>query len=127
MKHVDVATLETTAAPVMIKMTRREKLRRWAGLVRAAPYQLFLYHDREYMPPEWLASPRNLLTGSYANAFAIALSDPVLAAEGLKGDSIADVQKFMELSKADTHEFSCDCGGVINNEEMARRIERIAG
>ncbi len=58
--------------------------------------------------------------------------DPVLQQAGLKADlpggnvSVGGAQRFFELSKSDLHEFSCDCGGVITNEEMARRVENIA-
>lgn len=128
MKHVDVQDITTTAAPVMIKMTRRERLRRWADLIRnIRGCPIYIYHRLEYETDQYLNDPRAVLTGDYPNAFTIALKDPVLQAEGLKGGSIADVQKFMELTKEQLHEFSCDCGGHISNDEMARRIERIAG
>jgi hypothetical protein len=33
---------------------------------------------------------------------------------------------FFELSQHELHEFSCDCGGVITNDEMAKRINTLA-
>jgi len=129
MKHVDISEVTATAAPVMIRMTRREKLLRWAKLVREYSRQLYLYHRLEYWDSFQLSNPTNLRTVdsmSRQNAFSLAYADPVLAAEGLKGDSIAGVMGFMELTQAQLHEFSCDCGGAIDNDEMARRIEKLA-
>jgi hypothetical protein len=40
--------------------------------------------------------------------------------------TLGAVARFMELDRADLHEFSCDCGGRIRNADMARRIENIA-
>lgn len=128
MKHVDILDALTTAAPVMIKMTRRDKLRHWAGLVRQVPSQLYIFHRLEHWVDSELARPvTEFQLYGVRNAFEIALKDKVLQAEGLRGNSIAAVQNFMELTKTELHEFSCDCGGAISNEVMADRIERIAG
>lgn len=128
MKHVDVLDALTTAAPVMIRMTRREKLRRWADLIRATKGRLLIFHRLEYWTPGEMCRPvTEFDLHPVPNAFEIALKDPVLQAEGLRGNSIGDVQHFMQLSKEELHAFSCDCGGAISNEVMADRIERIAG
>ena len=50
----------------------------------------------------------------------------VLYAAGLRSGSVGDAQRFFELSREELAEFSCVCGGSINNNEMAERIERIA-
>jgi hypothetical protein len=69
-------------------------------------------------------------------AFGIAMMDPVFSDLGLKGaphilpgqetGTIRQAMDFFELTQAQLHEFSCDCGGRIDNEMMATRIEGIA-
>jgi hypothetical protein len=48
---------------------------------------------------------------------------PVRAAFGLMSN---DAQQFFDLSREELAEFSCVCGGSINNNKLAERIERIA-
>ncbi|MGZ4849882.1 MAG: hypothetical protein ACXV2C_00720 [Candidatus Bathyarchaeia archaeon] len=122
-----------------LSMTRKEKLMRWAKLVRNETGHLYLYHNLEYASPEQLANHPSMVV--YASdticksAFTIAYEDPIFQDAGLKKvvkfseptvGNIADVMKFMELSQAELHEFSCDCGGEISNKDMANRIEKIA-
>jgi hypothetical protein len=58
----------------------------------------------------------------------LAIKDPIFASQGLKYESsIYDVMSFFELTKAELHEFSCDCGGDIENIDMANRIDMLAG
>lgn len=119
----------TTSVAIPAAMTRREKLMRWAGLVRATPYpHLMLFSGLESYRQDQLAQ---LLTDrSHQTAFGVALSDPVLLDAGLgkpgEAVSIAGHMAFFELSQQQLHEFSCGCGGAITNDDMANRIERIA-
>jgi hypothetical protein len=102
-------------------MTRADKLRRWAEIVRRHKTPLQLYSGLERIPPERLVDFRMVGT-----AFMLAAQDPVLRAAGLRGDSVADVMKFVPLSQMELHTFSCDCGGQISNADMADRIEALA-
>jgi hypothetical protein len=121
MKHVEVSDL---VSAVPIKMVRREKLLRWADLVRKTHNGLHLYHNLEYMTRGQLAETRPIGSGS---AFDVAVRDPEFAAQGLRYESsIQEVLDFFELTQPQAHAFSCDCGGDISNEEQARRIERLA-
>jgi hypothetical protein len=61
-----------------------------------------------------------------ASAFALAARDNVLHNAGLEDSSVAGAQQFFDLSREELAEFSCVCGGSINNNQMAERIERIA-
>lgn len=125
----EVALLERTAEPVM---TKREKLLRFAHVIRQCRRsgdvgygmqdRYFIFNSLEYMDDSVLA--RCSHPGS---AFAVAAADPVLQDAGLKGGDGLSIKRFFELSTSELHEFSCDCGGVIDNEEMARRVERLAG
>jgi len=122
--------IEAVPAPAM---TRAQKLLRWAELVRKAKRSCDLMHNLEHRSPKDLD---RLMVGVHGpTAFGLAARDPVLLDAGLPKPveiegrpmiSVGDVARFMELSRADLHEFSCDCGGEIDNERMARRIEHIA-
>lgn len=108
------------AKPVM---TRRDKLLRFAAIVRSHRGTPFgLYHNLEGYNPEQLNS-----IGLGGSAFEAAAADPILRDAGLTGASVGDAQRFFELSQHELHEFSCNCGGEITNDDMANRIERIAG
>jgi hypothetical protein len=113
--------------PPLPAMTRKEKLLRFAWIVRNHGEKFVIFHGIEYEPQQALDQIYHP-----QSAFAAAGRDPVLQQAGLKADlpgdnvSIGGAQRFFELSQHDLHEFSCDCGGVISNEEMARRIESIA-
>lgn len=106
------------AKPVM---TRREKLLRFASIVRSNVGAYGLYHNLEGYTPEQLNS-----IGLGGSAFAAAAADPILRDAGLTGPSVGDAQRFFELSQHELHEFSCDCGGAIDNNVMANRIESLA-
>jgi hypothetical protein len=109
-----------------VPMNRNHRLMRWAGLIRASRVNLMLFHDLEYMSPKELG--RIDLVDRAPSAFSIAVNDPVFQAQGLgAGANIPEIMEFMEIDQQELHEFSCDCGGVINNEMMANRIERIGG
>lgn len=113
----DLATL-TTAFPVL---TKRDKLLRLAQIVRTAPHSVFMFSNVEYMS---VAEKR--MSSHPNSAFTLAASDAILKDAGLRGTSIDEGQCFFELTNIELHAFSCDCGGHVNNERMASRIERIA-
>lgn len=118
MKHVDVKSLA-------VVMTRSEKLVRWAELIRLSYRQLNLYHDLERLPLYALSDIQ--LSSAGDSAFGVAMGDPLLNAAGLPTHgSMRDIVDFFEIDQRELHEFSCDCGGVIPREEMARRMERLA-
>lgn len=114
----ELQRLETTLAVVM---SRRDKLMRFAKIVRGHAHGFFIYSNLERQPQAaW-----DNMTVAPSTAFAAAASDPIFKDAGL-GSTVGDAQRFFELSREDLHEFSCDCGGAISNNEMADRIERLA-
>jgi hypothetical protein len=139
----EVAPQELVSA-VPLPMTRKEKLLRWAELIRKTDGYLRLHHRLEHTSAEqravyWIYGPTAQPTGFHNHcAFAVAAADPVFQAQGLKGHvaagleqhgpmvSVGDVMNFMDLSLEDAHAFSCDCGGQITNADMATRIGAIA-
>jgi hypothetical protein len=103
-------------------MTKRQRLQCFADAIRREPAgPLHLFINLEYRDAgEWkyLSHP--------ASPFALAAQDDLLHAAGLRSGSVGDAQRFFELSREELTEFSCVCGGLINSNEMAERIERIA-
>lgn len=104
-----------------ITLTKRAKLFRLAGLIRQRVPTIFMFSNVEYMSDV----DRRMATHPYS-AFALAAADDVLKDAGMAGDSVAEGQRFFELTNDELHAFSCDCGGHISNEQMARRVEAIA-
>lgn len=109
-------------------MTKRAKLLRLAHLARSLRGGWFksaqafrIYHSLEHYSDEQYNSID--LSGS---VFALAATDPVLREAGYTAESLGDAKRFFELSREDLHEFSCNCGGEITNQDMADRIEKIA-
>ena len=111
-------------------LSRTEKLLHWAQIIRRSGTQMYLFHLLERQPPDLLPE-----LGFVGSAFHLAGADPVLQGQGIKQDlttlhgqttSVAEVMRFFDLSQEQLHEFSCNCGGNISNEEMAGRVEGIA-
>jgi hypothetical protein len=124
MKHIDISEV-IDAVPIRPVMSRRDKLLRWAELVDRCRNDLHLYHGIEYIRPDQLAGIRPC--DNPISAFTVAMSDPTFQSMGLTpSSSITDAMRFFELSQGQLHEFTCDCGGYIDNHEQARRIARLA-
>jgi len=93
--------------------------------VRYSPPRLWLFSNLEYMPPRQLELIK--VCQCAPTAMGVAVNDPKFQRDGLSASaSIADVMRYFGISLAQLHEFSCDCGGYIDNSEQARRIERLA-
>lgn len=113
------------------KMTRQEKLLHLAKITREHVTPLWLAHNLEHIDPRMLHRfPANYWGFTI---FALAMEDKAFREQGLKAGnpevpqgSVGDVMGFLEVTQQDMHEFSCNCGGTISNEEAANRIERIA-
>jgi len=104
-----------------VPMTRREKLMRFAQIIRTQTSHLFLYNNLEDHDDVSQDS-----IGITNTAFAVATADPIFRDAGLTGETLGVAKRFFELSRDDLHEFSCDCGGALTNTQMADRIEKIA-
>ena len=119
-KPLSTVEIRLFAQPVM---SRRDKLLRLASLVRGATiYPIYIFSGLERCDQTTLDYIEQA-----SSAFALAANDPVLQDAGLKSGTVGAAQRFFELSLNDLHEFSCDCGGLIGNDTMAQRIEKIAG
>ena len=118
MQTVDIGKTVESA----VSLSRREKLLRWAELVRQHPSAIRIFHDLEYYPAARL---RSEIRSDAGTAFNIAFADPVFKSVGLNA-TVQGAMNFFELTQDELHEFSCDCGGRISNNMMADRITAIA-
>ena len=122
-KHIAEAEI-LSAIPVPPIMTRQAKLERWADLISERVEGIALLHNLEHWD-EWKL---NMSLGDIYKkntAFQIAADDPVFKEMGLI-DTAISAMNFFDVSQHELHEFSCDCGGSISNNAMARRIRNIA-
>jgi hypothetical protein len=108
------AALQRRLAEVGKRLTKRQKLMRFADIVRSrARCPLYLFNNIEYLDRgqwKYISHP--------ASAFALAARDKVLRNAGLEDSSVADAQQFFDLSREELTEFSCVCGGSINKNKM---------
>jgi len=125
MKHVPSSEI-LSAIPVIPVMTRKERLEHWADLISQHD-RAGLVHNLEYWGHDRLNTPLSEIFSTYYadTPFIIAARDPAFKAMGL-GDTVASVMKFFEISQAELHEFSCDCGGAISSKKMAARVRYFA-
>jgi hypothetical protein len=105
-------------------LSRRERLRRWAQILdKGAHRELKPLSLIEY----YAERDRALLRGD-DTPIAVALADPVLRAEGLRGDTLGHAQDFFGLSSADAHYLLCDCHyeGRMEGGTVAKRLRALA-
>jgi hypothetical protein len=121
-KTMTRAEIESALSVSHVAMTRQEKLLRWAKLVRKSKVQMRLYHLLE----NETQSELDKLIFYSSTAFELAYEDPILRDAGLDSKTIGGMMTFFAINKEDLHDFSCNCGGPIDNRRMAKRIESIA-
>jgi hypothetical protein len=126
--------------PAVKPMTRREKLLHWASIVRKIEH-VHIYHMLEHWDAQRLADP---IDGPgydryyrRRGLFTTALADPIFREQGLVGSqhdnglgqvvSPQQVMDFFELTQAELHEFSCNCGGNLTGKMISDRIKALAG
>jgi hypothetical protein len=120
----DLSAIAHVVQPATLRMSRTEKLLRWATLLDGmagrplrALYRLEFLDDRDRPSVRDDDSP-----------LSVAWKDPVLQAEGLGGDSLGDAQKFFELTDDQTHYLLCDCHfhGTMTSTMVAARIRAMS-
>ena len=126
MKHQKIDELGGVAEIVPFatrRMSRRERLERWADLLDRNPGKLNALTRIEYLP---LAE--RLEARADNSPLEVAYKDPVLREEGLPGDRLGDAMAFFELSGRDAHRLFCDCHyyGSMTGAGLAQRLRRIA-
>jgi hypothetical protein len=105
------------------KMSRREKLERWATVLESYEGRVRPLLRIEYMPEQ----ERVLLRGD-ETPLSVAFGDPVLREQGLASDRFGDAKTFFELTDQEAHHLLCDCHyhGTMTAAGVAARARSIA-
>lgn len=108
------------------RMSRRERLQRWAAVLEGNPTQPI----KPLMRVEFLPRQERMMARREDSPLTVAYRDPVLRDEGLGGDSLGEAMRFFELSDHEAHYLVCDChyhGGMsMTPEGVAKRARAIA-
>ena len=117
------AVAEIVAFQISTKLSRRERLERWAEALENTSGQLNALTRIEY-----LQRPERLLARADNSPLQVAFKDPVLRRQGLVGDRLGDIMNFFELSDGQAHRLFCDChyNGTMTGAGLATRLRRIA-
>ena len=113
------AVAEIVDAPTIAEMSRAERLRRWADLLREHGGSVRPLFETEFVPVVQRRALRE--DGS---AVTVAFADPVLRAAGLRGDTYGDARDFFGLSHDEMHWILCHCNGAAAESAgvIGRRI-----
>lgn len=126
MKHRNKEELGAVAEVVpfnIAKMSRRERLQRWANLLDRIPGKLNALTRIEYLP-----AAERLEARADNSPLEVAYRDPVLRDEGLSGDRLGEIMRFFDLSDRQAHRLFCDCHyhGTMTGTGLAARLRLIA-
>jgi hypothetical protein len=105
------------------KLSRRERLARWANVLEAqGPLNALM--RIEYLSPAERRAYRGVDT-----PLTVAFNDPVLREAGLGSDGLGDAMDFFGLSDREAHHLLCDCHylGGMTGSGLAHRLRRHAG
>lgn len=111
-----------TSADAVVKLSRRERLDRWAlALEDYGPLNALM--RIEYLPPAERRAYRGTNT-----PLTVAFDDPVLREAGLDSDGLGDAMDFFGLSDKEAHHLLCDCHylGGMTGPGLAQRLRRQA-
>jgi len=102
---------------------RRARLERLAKLLAQHDRPVTLFSRIEYLPEHELTPLR-----VDNSPLEIAYRDPVLRAQGLTSDRLAEGIAFFDLSPGEAHHLLCDCHytGLVTGEMLAERSRWIA-
>lgn len=126
MRHqpIEQILVNATALDARPSLSRRERLLRWAELLKQQDRRLLqpLKFVEFYAPPE-----RRRLRGDQT-PLAVAYADPTLRAAGLAGDTLGHAQAFFGLSDDEAHFLVCDCHwhGRMTGGAVSRRVRAVA-
>jgi hypothetical protein len=111
--------------PPLPALTRDERLTRWAELLEADPQRLLrTLPGTEYRG--WEARDAIRIADS---PITLAAVDPILKADGLRGDSYGDAKRYFTLSDWQLHDIVCFChfGETVTAGEAARHVRAAIG
>jgi hypothetical protein len=107
-----------------IGMSRRERLERWVELLERQPHRrLSTIEGTEFGSRRERDAKR-----TDHSPLTVAFEDPVLRAEGLRGDRVGDAVGFFDLSHGEVHRLVCYChhGRTVSPGTVAARVRMIA-
>jgi hypothetical protein len=125
MKHESPQEIARAGATVISgkfpRMSRRERLERWAKLVDQEGLRLNALRGLEY-----LTLGERRVQQAANSPLTIAYGDPVLREEGLSSDRLGDAMDFFELNDRQAHRLLCDCYymGDMTGPRLARNLRR---
>lgn len=129
MKYERIGELESKAAVFSSetnarKLSRRERIERWATLLEQHQGRLVPFHRTEYLSPE----ARKALRADNS-PLALAFNDPVLRDDGLSSDTLGEGISYFVLSEQKAHRLLCDChyAGTMTGKQVASRLRSAAG
>ncbi|HHY50106.1 MAG TPA: hypothetical protein GYA10_10205 [Alphaproteobacteria bacterium] len=128
MKHQTPEQLREAAAIVaaspITRMSRKDRLNRWAELLDQHGGSMEALYRIEYLPE----AERRAYRGGDTTPLAVAYRDPVLRGDGLQGDTLGDAMDYFEMSDEDAHHLLCDCHymGSLTGHNLASRLRRYA-
>jgi hypothetical protein len=105
-------------------MSRRERLERWAELLERQPHR----HLSTIEGTEFGSRRERDAKRADHSPLTVAFQDPVLRAEGLRGDRVGDAVGFFDLSHGELHRLVCYChyGRTVSSGTVAARVRMIA-
>lgn len=125
-EHLIEIALTSDVAPApteTVKMSRRQRLERWADVLERHPGIVTAPVGIEYLPQD-----ERRATRGNESPMAVAFGDPVLRNEGLGSDRLGDVMDFFELTDREAHRSLCDCHyhGTMTAKGVASRLRALA-
>ena len=130
MEYKPLSEIQTVAQVTrgwgVAKMSRRERLERWAMLLEQEPSR----HLKPLVRVEFLPRRERQMLRRDESPLTVAYADPVLRAQGLDSDRLGAALGFFDLSDREAHYLLCDChyhgGMTMTPETVAKRIHAIA-
>jgi len=115
----DVVPLKTERT----RMTRGERLERWAVVLEQHPGVLVPFLRVESYP-----RPERKYLRDNGTPMTLAFEDAGLRADGLAGDTFGDACAYFELSNGQAHRLLCDCHyrGTMTGTKVAARLRAVA-
>ena len=111
------------ADPLKPKMTRRQRLERWAEVLEQEPAREL----KSLEEIEWKTKAERRGLRADDSPLTVAFEDSVLRAEGLASDSLGDAMDFFGLSVHDAHLALCSCvhGRSMQASVAAGRVRHL--
>ena len=108
------------------KMSRRERLERWAILLEQDPTR----HLKPLVRVEFLPRREREMLRRDESPLTVAYADSMLREQGLTSDCLGAAMDFFDLSDREAHYLLCDChyhgGMTMTPDTVSKRIRGVA-